>query len=236
MNSPAPHPSTDGFRLFYMDDSGSPNDGHIVFAWIEVTPGCWAPGLRHWLDLRHRLYANYQVPADVELHATKLIGGRGTPAIGGDLNNSKAQRRQLVEDALTAIGENDAIKIGIVHRQTRARGRAYAQEREEVYGELVGYLDRRLEANDEYGAIVMDGDGSDPSYRRRHRTLTLAARRVIEDPFFQSSHISQWVQMADLVAWAGYQSANRHPGKSFAWGWYGDYLSQSDVNGRPLTL
>lgn len=236
MNSPAPHPSTDGFRLFYMDDSGSPNDGHIVYAWIEVTPGCWAPGLRHWLDLRHRLYASYQVPADAELHATQLIGGRGTPATGGDFNSSKARRRQLVEEALTAIGENAHIKIGLVHRHTQARGRDYAQEREEVYGALVDHLDRRLQAVDEYGAIVMDGDGSDPSYLSRHRTLPLASRRLIEDPFFQNSHVSQWVQMADLVAWTGYQSINHHDGKTFAWDWYSDYLSRSDVNGGPLTL
>lgn len=62
-------PDPPGFRLFYLDDSGSPNDGHIVFSWIEVTPSRWREGLRHWLDLRKELYAEFQVPPAEELHA-----------------------------------------------------------------------------------------------------------------------------------------------------------------------
>ncbi|GAB2619232.1 DUF3800 domain-containing protein [Pseudactinotalea suaedae] len=232
----AAHPASDGFRLFYVDDSGSPNDGYIVYSWIEVTPGCWQAGLRQWLDLRKRLYANYSVPPSTELHATRLIGGRDAPAIAGNLNNSKALRRSLVQDALGAIGQNDQIALGTVCRHTSSRGRDYYDERGTVYGELTDHLNGRLTAADEYGVIFMDGDGSDQSYFQRHRDLPLATRRILEDPLFQLSHVSQWVQMADLVAWTTYQALNRHPGKPFAWTWYDDYLRQSDINGAPLRL
>lgn len=230
------HPTSDGFRFFYVDDSGSPNDGYILYSWIEVTPGCWQAGLRHWLDLRKSLYATYSVPPSTELHATKLIGGRDNPAIAGNLNDSKALRRDLVEEALEAIGQNSYIKIGSVYRLTTARGRAYYDERADVYGELVEHLDRRLTAADEYATIFMDGDGSDQSYFQRHRDLPLATRRILEDPLFQLSHVSQWVQMADLVAWTTYQSLNQHPGKPFAWSWYDDYLQRADINGSPLIV
>lgn len=227
---------SEGFRLFYIDDSGSPNDGYIVYSWIEVTPACWPAGLRHWLDLRKQLYTTYQVPPATEIHTTKLIGGRAMPAIGGSLNTSKALRRDFVRDALAGIGHNSDVRIGGVYRVTPARGKAYTAERAAVYQLLVEHLDTRLAAANEFAMIFMDGDGSDPTYFREHRALKLASRRILEDPLFQHSHVSQWVQMADLVAWTTYQALEQHPSKKFAWPWYDDYLRGSDVNGGPVPL
>jgi len=94
----------------------------------------------------------------------------------------------------------------------------------------------RLGAVREHGLIFMDGDGTSTNYYAAHRGLKLAHRNIIEDPLFQQSHRSQWVQMADLVAWTGYQSLLRHPGKRFAWSWYEECLGICDVNGGPLAL
>lgn len=227
---------SEGFRLFYIDDSGSPNDGYVIYSWIEVTPSRWPAGLRHWLDLRKRLYAKYQVPPATEIHTTKLIGGRDMPAIGGSLNTSKAERRDFVRDALEGIGQNTDVRIGSVYRVTTARGRAYNAERAAVYQLLIKHLDDRLNDANEFAMIFMDGDGSDPTYFREHRDLKLATRRILEDPLFQHSHVSQWVQMADLAAWTTYQALERHAGKPYAWSWYDDYLRGSDVNGGPVQL
>jgi Protein of unknown function (DUF3800) len=84
--------------------------------------------------------------------------------------------------------------------------------------------------------IFMDGDGSDQGYYSAHRALKLADRHVIEDPLFQVSHRSQWVQMADLVAWSAYQALQRSPDRRFAWNWYDDYLAAHDANGGPVAL
>ena len=67
---------------------------------------------------------------------------------------------------------------------------------------------------------VMDGDGTDASYLSAHRGLAVRRRSLIEDPFFQHSARSQWVQIADLVAYAGYQSVAQLPQKKFTWHWY----------------
>lgn len=107
---------------------------------------------------------------------------------------------------------------------------------EELYAAMVGHLDKRLAEHEEFGTIIVDGDGADDSYYVPHRGLELDTRHVIEDPLFQASHRSQWVQMADLVAYAAYQGLLRHPGKEFAWDWYDKYLRSSDANGRPLDL
>lgn len=229
-------PIADTFRLLYFDDSGSPHDGRIVYSWVEVTPQCWSSGLRHWLDLRRHLYETFGIPSNTELHASPLIGGRGHPSDNDAVNASKERRREVMMAALQAIGANTHIRIGTVYRVTSARGRAYAQQRDEVYRCLLAMLDERLAASGGYASVVMDGDGSDRSYFRAHRATRLSTRRIIEDPFFQASHVSQWVQMADLVAWSAYHSILRHPSREFAWGWYDTYVHCHDIYGGPLLV
>jgi hypothetical protein len=231
-----PIPATAGFRFFYIDDSGAPDTGYVVYSWIEVTPQCWAPGLRYWLDLRKTLYTDYQVGADEELHATAVYGGRGMPSSSRLVNTSKKRRHELLERAVQAIGANADINVGTVYRHTTARGKAYTAQRAALYDDLISHLDQRLIADGEYASIFMDGNGSDPTYFRAHRNLPLAGRRVLEDPLFQLSHVSQWVQMADLVAWTTYQSILRHPGKVVPAAWYDQHLRVRDVNGGPIAL
>lgn len=225
-----------GMRFYYIDDSGAQDTGFIVYSWIEVSPSCWSPGLRHWLNLRKELYSNYQVGADEELHATVIYGGRKMPSTSVLVNASKKARRALLERAVEEIGANADIRIGTVYRQTSARGKAYAAERAQVYDALIAHLDSRLLAANQYGVIHMDGDGTDPIYFRAHRAQKLATRRILEDPMFQASHVSQWVQMADLVAWTTYQSLLKYPGKELPASWYDTYLRGHDVNGGPVAV
>lgn len=241
-NSPAVGPGgativPAGFRLFYVDDSGAPDTGFITYSWIEVTPGCWSPGLRRWLDLRKQLYTDFGVGADRELHAVEIHGGR-TRGLSSDpaVDRSKARRRDLLEVALKEISANPYLAHGTVYRRTNATGSDYAKQREAVYDELLTHLDHRLAAAGEYGQIQMDGNGTDPTYLRVHRRQKLADRRIIEDPMFQASHVSQWVQVADIVAWTTYQHLLQHPGKARAAAWYEAHLRARDVNGAPVVV
>ena len=221
-------------RMFYVDDSGAHATGYVVYSWVELAVHHWKSGLRCWLDLRKRMYADYRIPPAVELHATKLAGGRGEPSTDPAVNASKRDRRRVVQHALETIGSMSGVRVGTVYRVTRATGRAYARERDELYARLVDHLDTRLGSADELGMIFMDGDGSAHGYYGAHRGMKLAYRSIIEDPLFQHSHRSQLVQMADLVAWTSYQALLRHPGKSYAWKWYDAYLRGADINGGPV--
>lgn len=223
-------------RFFYIDDSGSVDTGLIVYAWIELTADEWRAGLRTWLDLRKDLYRNHSVPPSEELHATKFVNGRDRISLDPAVNRSKSRLRQIMTEALQVIRIAPELRLGIVYRKTKASGAAYAKERNDVYQELLAHLDTRLTAANEFGLVFMDGDGTDPHYQRAHRRLKLEHRRIIEDPLFQGAHQSQWIQMADLVAWTTYQSLLLHPGKRFAWDWYAIYLQPSDVNGGPLSV
>jgi hypothetical protein len=223
-------------RLFYVDDSGAPDTGWIVYSWIECAITDWKVGLRAWLDLRKRMFADHRIPPSYELHAAHLIGGRGEPSTDPAWNRRKRNRSLAMREALATIGDTPVLGVGSTYRLTSARGSDYGRERGEVYAALVSHLDTRCARSGEYGMIFMDGDGSSHSYYAAHRELKLADRHIIEDPLFQVSHRSQWVQMADLTAWTAYHSLIRLPPRRFAWDWYATHLLARDVNGGPVAL
>jgi hypothetical protein len=223
-------------RLFYVDDSGSVVTGFAVYSWIECRAGDWRTGLGEWLSLRRDLYSRYRIPPAYELHATAFLNGRGNPSTDQEWNRSKQARWEAAEQMLAVIGQCPQLTVGTVYRRTDARGHAYQGQRTQLYERLVEHLDARLAAAGELGMLIMDGDGTDAGYYAAHRGLKLARRSIIEDPLFQSSHRSQWVQMADLAAYVAFQSLLRHPAKSFCWDWYSRYLLASDRNGGPLRL
>lgn len=150
-------------RLFYVDDSGVEDTGWAVFAWIECTFANWCGGLRAWLDLRKSLYAEYQIPPSAELHATQFINGRGNPSQNPGVNMSKKARQAVAEQALATICACPDLHVGAVYRQTPARKKAYAVEREATYAGLVDHLDSRLAAVAEHGMVIMDGNGMQSS-------------------------------------------------------------------------
>ncbi|MBK0870009.1 DUF3800 domain-containing protein [Saccharopolyspora sp. HNM0986] len=205
-------------RVFYVDDSGSEQHGINVFGWVELELGAWNQVLRGWLDWRQELYRSIGLATDYELHATKFLGGRGRPT-GTDWDTAKPNRSQVMRDALSTIDGLDGLAAGAVFLRTTP-GVKHPAAKADAYARLVRYLDARLTAAGELGLIMMDGDGSDHTYRGAHRELKLATRSVIEDPLFQHSHHSQWVQMADLVAYAAFMRVERMVGKPFAWEWF----------------
>jgi hypothetical protein len=217
-------------RLFYIDDSGSEQTNTAVYAWVELLVPSWREALRGWLDWRHELYRSVGIPADFELHATKFLGGRGRPT-GTSWDEVKSYRAPVMADALRTISALPGLCTGAVFRRTTSRGREYHASKADAYAALVRVLDARLTAAGEFGLIVMDGDGTDPSYRVAHRDLKLATRSVIEDPLFQGSHHSQWVQMADLVAYTAYMHLARIPTKQHTWDWYRDLVATAAVTG-----
>ncbi|MCQ8828780.1 DUF3800 domain-containing protein [Streptomyces malaysiensis] len=115
-------------------------------------------------------------------------------------------------------------RAGAVWRNTTKKGRAYYDERTAVYAALLADIDSRLGADGDHGIIVMDGTGTDRSYQREHRKLRLAARNIVEDPWFIDSRTSQPVQAADLLAYTAYQVVQRHPGKDYMWDWWSRQL------------
>ncbi len=220
-------------NMLYVDDSGSEKTGIAVFGWIESTPHEWKDGLSSWLDFRKLLYKNYRIPPATELHATELNGGRGQPSTDPAVNASKVLQREALHAAITATTQLPNLRLGTVYRDTGLRGKKFELERTALYAKLIQSLESRFARCDQYAVIFMDDDGTDPSYRRAHRNLDLNTRRVLEDPLFQQSHQSQWVQIADIVAWTTFQSLKRCTTNGQL---YNQHLRAFDINGGPQAL
>lgn len=220
-------------RLFYVDDSGAPETGYAVYSWCEVAISDWTGALADWLAVRAKLTADHQIPKNAELHATELVNGRGRPSLDDSFNRSKARRRQAMDEVIAALSAASWLSVGTVYSQGPKR--EHRSEKTRVYEELVALIDQRLQATGDHGILIMDGDGTDPSYLTAHRQLDLGTRNLIEDPAFQHSHRSQWVQIADLVAYSAYQSLMQLPEKRFAWPWY-PALAARDVLGGPQAV
>ncbi|MGP3691192.1 DUF3800 domain-containing protein [Streptomyces sp. IBSNAI002] len=219
-------------RIFYIDDSGAESTGYVVYGWADIDIAQWSAALRQLLNFRKKLYAETGIPADYELHSTQFIPGRGTPSTRPAWNRQKRRRQQVAQDNLAAIAALPGTRVGAVWRHTTEKGRAYYDQRSAVYAAMLADIDQALERDGDHGIIVMDGDGSDPSYQREHRKLKLATRRIVEDPWFMGSHHSQPVQAADLLAYTAYQTVQRHPGKDFMWDWWSQQLPEAGAPRR----
>lgn len=229
-------------RLVYMDDSGDSASGLVVYGWIEFAPHDWPEVLGAWLEHRRRLWRNYGVPVQKELHMTEYVQGRGRISkkvpdrFMADTGYPlwKNLGRAVALESLETLSSICGLKVGAVYRQaTRATG---AQARGEVYSTIISKLDAELSETNSLGMVFMDGDGSDTAYRDVHRTLLRGARSVIEDPIYTDSKASQFMQMADHVAWCATASILKIGKQAFAHDWYADYLSPRDPARGPQAV
>lgn len=220
-------------RMIYVDDSGHPQSGLVVYGWIEFPPDHWAGVLRSWLDTRKRLWREFGIPVVEELHTTEYVNGRGRISkripdrhVHAGVEYWKDFGREVALECLQTLRSSEGLRVGAVWRKDDPQH--LARTRQEAYAALVTQFEHELAEEESLALIFMDGDGSDTSYRSTHRNLKLAERRVIEDAIHLDSHGSQLVQMADLVAWSANAHVDRHAHNEFAWEWYTKYFSERD--------
>jgi hypothetical protein len=228
-------------RLIYVDDSGRPQTGRVVYGWVEFAPDHWSGVLRRWLELRKKLWREAGVPVTQELHTVEYVNGRGRISRHfpdkhrhSGVEFRKDFGREVAEECLETLRSTEGLRVGAVHRQGDPSD--FARTKQETYAALVRLFEQELTEADSLAMIFMDGDGSDASYRKTHRSLKLDQRRVIEDAIHLDSRHSQLGQMADLVAWSANASLDRHPGNEFAWHWYDRFLAERDPLRSPRAI
>jgi hypothetical protein len=224
-----PVPST-GFRLYYLDDSGSPDSGLQTFTWLALDPACWQQAQQRWLGYRRSLARRYRILASTPLHATDLVSGRSQPSTDPDFDTRK-HGAAIVREGLDVIAALPWTSAGTAYRH----GGDPSASKSALYRAVVEHLDADLHDDGSHGMIVMDGAPDErliKTHRDHHRTR---GRRLIEQPHFHLSRRHQWVQMADFAAWAAFQSLVRNPAKAHTWNWYERTIGRHDQHG-PISL
>ena len=200
----------------YIDDSG---DEHTaVYTALLVPVENWNETLGLWLDFRKNLYSKYFIPASFELHATDLLGSKGVPApsITYGVNTDRGVRRRVLNLAVAAIGQLSSIRMiskALPHAKPAA-----------CYRALLAEIDSQLEAEGSWAIMIVDGEGNDGTHKAAHRDLEISSRRVVEDPWFVDSKVSQFVQMADIASYSVFQAHNLRPSREFMWNWMRTHL------------
>jgi hypothetical protein len=210
--------------IAYIDDSGDENTS--VYTALLIPIQSWTTVLRAWLTFRANIYTTFFVPADYELHAKELVqAGRGRPApsIQYGINTELSKRKRVYEAAMATIAQMSDLRIicKVMPHVTPER----------CYSALIAKIEEVLAAEDGYAILVVDGDGSQPYQKSTHRGLKLANRRIVEDPWFQGAHLSQLVQMADLVSYAMFQSHSLRVSRQWLWGYFAHHLHTKEWEG-----
>ncbi|WGP08075.1 DUF3800 domain-containing protein (plasmid) [Bacillus subtilis] len=228
-------------RLIYIDDSGHPNSGLVVYGWIEFNPNRWHEVLGHWLAHRKVLWRLYGVAVPKELHMTDYALGRGriTQKIPDRFVRDgqklwKDFGGEVARASLDTMRSIEGLRVGAVYRQ--ASQETWSAARADVYCQLIEQFETEMADTASLAMLFMDGDGTEHSYREAHRALPRSTRRVIEDPIYTDSKTSQLMQMADHVAWCANTAIAQIPNHAFAHGWYEEYLSVRDPSRRPQAL
>lgn len=225
-------------HLIYVDDSGHQQSGLVVYGWVRFAPSHWPLILRRWLELRKRLYREFRIHIETELHSTDYIHGRKHVTekppqrhVHDGVTYWKNLGREVATILLEEISSLEGLTAGAVYR--RYAPNPAAAQKVDVYRALIMQWEAELTDAAQYGMVFVDGDGTDSSYQTAHRGLELDHRRILEDPIMTQSSMSQLVQIADLVAWCAFVTVERHPSQEFAWGWYDRYLSVRDPHRSP---
>jgi hypothetical protein len=209
--------------IAYVDDSG--DETTSVYTALLIPIDRWSECLAGWLEFRRRLYGTYGIPADVELHAAEFVHGKGTPAPGVTygVNTDRAKRRHVLKLASAQIGSMQALTL-------LARVMPGAKPAD-CYRRLIADLDDLMVAEGGWCLMVVDGDGTQQYHKPIHRELRLATRRIVEDPWHQESHLSQFVQMADIASYTVFQAHALRPSRRFMWEWMANYLHARESQG-----
>lgn len=207
--------------LLYTDDSGEA--GVTFFSGLLIPIDQWTESLRRWLEFRRWMHKKHQVPASFELHAYAWTPAKDVPVpndADAPVNTTKGIRREIPEKGLKTISALPGLAVVTVQHPSPVKADAYKDLLEGVSDEL--------EKRGAWALMVVDGDpkNPDPHVRDAHRQLKLKHRRVIEDGWLQDASVSQFIQMADLVAHSAFQAHHKLPARQFMWGWYAQHVHE----------
>ena len=196
-------------HLIYIDDSR--DEQLCVFSALAIPSDTWTEAFQQLKEFRRGLRQSDGIYIHKELHAWKLVSGRGCIA---DRTVPKARRCEIFKDALSLASALPGAKLF---------NAVFPKGREKTAFEwLLNRVNRTMQAWDSRTILICD-DGSEHEYTRLARRMhvynpipsllggwtdtktaskNIPIDRILEDPFFKRSDQSYFIQLADLCAYA----------------------------------
>jgi hypothetical protein len=208
--------------LAYIDESGDTGDptsgGSLTYSLgcVLVDADLWPDAFDQLLDFRRRVKGTFQVPMRAEIKANFLIRSSGDLR---PINLAPGARHVLYRAHMRVLRDLPARAFAVVvdKRNRLLPGDAYFDL---AWEGMLQRLNRTSQVEKSTFAIFHD-EGENDSVRkwarraRRHLTagsaygtgsLRGAARLLVDDPTPRRSHQSYFIQLADLVAYAGFRA------------------------------
>lgn len=196
-------------HLIYIDDS---KDQYIcVFSAIAIPVERWREAFDAVRQFRRDLRRKHGIYVYKELHAWKLVSGRGRIADG---IVTKWQRCQVFTEAVQLLTKLPECRVFNVCFPRKEDERAFER--------LANRINRTLKTWDSYAVLFCDR-GKEMAYTKLLRRMgvfnpipsqyggwgleadlskNIPIERIVEDPVFKPSSQSYFVQLADFVAYA----------------------------------
>ncbi|MEU2602443.1 DUF3800 domain-containing protein [Streptomyces hirsutus] len=205
-------------RVFHMDDSGDSRT-MTVFAALGIPYTQLDVAVEIWTGFRKELAADahLRIPTDAPLHSQELAGGRGRAAFqsrssGRDTHLLRC--REVIRRGLMMTSQLPDRTVHAAYRFTDD----YRRDRPALFTAFLAQLNTKLAADDEYGIVIVDGNGTESALRTAVRRLPAADRRICELQFI-SARDSHLLQAADMLAYSTFQDLAKREERRFMWGW-----------------
>jgi hypothetical protein len=228
-------------HMIYMDDSGRPQNGLAVLGWIDFHPDHWSSVLGQWIETRKLLWREYGIPVRKELHTTAYVNGRDriSKRIPSKyVHDEKTYWKDFgIDVALTCLHTLSSIEgLAIGSSFNQAHDGGIHVTKMHLYEDYLENFELELSRENALGLVFIDGNGNDQIFMKAHRKLARTNRLILEDPIHMNSKHSQFIQMADLVAWTAFAEVHESRDVRFAKNWYSEYLSSRDLSRTPRKL
>lgn len=209
--------------IAYIDESGDTGDPSKAGSSACYSLGCvlievsdWPDAFEALLEHRRRLRETFGILLRDEIKANYLIRGSGPLK---DLNLSPDARGRIYRSSLRSLSFLPARAFSVVVDK-RATGWTGTSCFEGAWETLLQRLERTSHYEGKKPIMIMHDEGEDAAVRkmvrkaRRHLTsgsifggsLRTSIRALIEDPVPKASQHSHLIQIADLVAYAGWRT------------------------------
>lgn len=209
--------------MAYVDETGDTGAVSLAGSSSCYALGCvlvdlndWAAAFDRFVEFRKGLRATFGIPLRQELKANYLI--RNSGGLRGR-NLSPSQRQYIYREHLRLIADLPARAFAVV--TDKARVGVSGSACHDVTWEMLLQRFERTCTYEDTTLLISHDEGENDSVRRhvrkarRHLTagsmlgggsLRFRADKILDDPIPRTSKHSYFIQLADLVAYAGWRS------------------------------